>query len=81
MLTGIGSGVVRDALAGEVPFVLRREIYALASLLGALIIIAASHARMLGSTANMVAAAATFALRMLSVWRGWNIPTAKVKES
>lgn len=81
MLTGIGGGVVRDVLAGEVPFVLRREIYALASLLGALIIIAASHARMLGSTTDMVAAAATFALRMLSVWRGWNIPTATVKES
>ena len=77
MLTGIGGGVLRDVLAGEVPFVLRREIYALASLLGAVIILAARHVHILGTTTNMVAAAATFALRMLSVWRGWNIPTAK----
>jgi uncharacterized membrane protein YeiH len=76
MLTGIGGGVLRDVLAGEVPFVLRKEIYALASLLGALIIIAASHARILGNITSLVAAAATFGLRMLSVWRGWNIPTA-----
>jgi uncharacterized membrane protein YeiH len=41
MPTGIGGGVLRDILAGEVPFVLRKEIYALASLVGALIIIAA----------------------------------------
>jgi uncharacterized membrane protein YeiH len=81
MLTGIGGGVVRDVLAGEVPFVLRREIYALASLLGAVIIIAAGHAHVLGTPTNMVAALATFTLRMVSVWRGWNIPTAKVKAS
>ncbi len=81
MLTGIGGGVLRDVLAGEVPFVLRKEIYALASSLGALIVIAANGVHMLGTTANILAAVATFGLRMLSVWRGWNIPTAKVKES
>ena len=80
MLTGIGGGVLRDVLAGEVPFVLRKEIYALASLLGALIIIAASRAHMLGTSTNIVAAIATFAFRMVSVWRGWNIPTARVRE-
>ncbi|MGC2332776.1 MAG: trimeric intracellular cation channel family protein [Candidatus Acidiferrales bacterium] len=80
MLTGIGGGVLRDLLAGEVPFVLRKEIYALASLLGALIIIAVSRAHIAGTTTNMVAALATFVFRMVSVWRGWNIPRATVKE-
>jgi uncharacterized membrane protein YeiH len=79
MLTGIGGGVLRDVLAGEVPLVLRKEIYALASLLGALSIIAASGAHMLGTTANILAMVATFGLRMPSVWRGWNIPTVKVE--
>jgi uncharacterized membrane protein YeiH len=81
MLTGIGGGVLRDVLAGEVPFVLRKEIYALASLLGALIVIAANHTHLLGTTTNVVAALATFAFRMVSVRRGWNIPTAKVSET
>jgi uncharacterized membrane protein YeiH len=79
-VTGIGGGALPDILAGEVPFVLRKEIYALASLLGALIIIAASHVHMLGTTTDMVAAVATFAFRIVSVWRGWNIPTARVRE-
>ena len=38
MLTGIGGGALRDVLAAEVPLVLRSEIYAVASLLGAIII-------------------------------------------
>jgi uncharacterized membrane protein YeiH len=79
MLTGIGGGALRDVLAGQVPLVLCKEIYALASLLGALIIITASRVHMLGTTASMMAAVATFAFRIVSVWRGWNIPTARVK--
>jgi uncharacterized membrane protein YeiH len=76
MLTGIGGGALRDVLAGEVPFVLRREIYALASLLGALIIITGARLHLLGTPVNMFAVVATFALRTVSVWQGWNIPTA-----
>jgi uncharacterized membrane protein YeiH len=80
MLTGIGGGALGDVLAGEVPFVLRKEIYALASLLAGLIIIAAGEARVLETTTNIVAAVATFAFRMVSVRRGWNIPTARVRQ-
>lgn len=35
MLSGGGGGMVRDVLAGEIPLILRREIYATASILGA----------------------------------------------
>ena len=35
MLTGIGGGLARDILTGEIPVVLRQEVYALAALLGA----------------------------------------------
>ena len=43
MITGIGGGLLRDLLTGEIPLVLRREIYAVASLIGA-IIVAVGHA-------------------------------------
>jgi uncharacterized membrane protein YeiH len=76
MLTGIGGGVLRDILAAEVPLVLRSEIYAVASLLGAIIITLANQAQILGTPAEIIAAAATFILRMVSVWRGWKIPIA-----
>jgi uncharacterized membrane protein YeiH len=76
MLTGIGGGVLRDILAAEVPLVLRSEIYAVASLLGAIIITLANQAQILGTPAEVLAAAATFVLRIVSVWRGWKIPIA-----
>jgi uncharacterized membrane protein YeiH len=37
--TGILGGIIRDTLSGQIPFVLRKEIYATASLLGAIIFI------------------------------------------
>src|SRR6266702_3778556 len=71
MLTGIGGGALRDILAAEVPLVLRSEIYAVASLIGAIIIALANQVQILGPPAEILAAATTLALRMVSVWRGW----------
>ncbi len=76
MLTGIGGGALRDILAAEVPLVLRSEIYAVASLIGAIIIALANQVQILGPPAEILAAATTLALRMVSVWRGWKIPIA-----
>jgi len=76
MLTGIGGGALRDILAAEVPLVLRSEIYAVASLLGAIIVVLANQAQALKPSTEIIAAIATFVLRMVSVWRGWKIPIA-----
>ena len=76
MLTGVGGGVLRDVLAQEVPMVLRGEIYALASLLGASIVIVGHDLGLSVIPLDVVAAAATFTLRMVSLWRGWNLPIA-----
>jgi len=77
MLTGIGGGALRDILAAEVPLVLRSEVYAVASLLGAIIITLANQTGSLGPATEIVAALAIFVLRMVSVWRGWRIPIAR----
>ena len=79
MVTGVGGGVLRDVLAAEVPLILRSEIYAVASLLGAIIIIAASQIGFSGVPVEIVAALATFTLRMISFRRGWRIPIAMPK--
>ena len=39
MLTGIGGGMVRDLLVAEVPTVLRTELYAVAALAGATVVV------------------------------------------
>lgn len=77
MVTGIGGGLLRDLLTGEIPVVLRSEIYAVASLAGA---IAVALGRRLGApTLAMLlgAAALTFAIRVTAMLRGWSAPIAK----
>ena len=76
MLTGVGGGVLRDVMAAEVPLIFRSEIYAVASLLGAVIIIIATQIGFSGLPSEVIAAIATFSLRMVSFRRGWRIPIA-----
>ena len=42
-ITAVGGGILRDVLAGQVPEVLRRELYAVPALLGALIVVVAER--------------------------------------
>lgn len=37
VLTGTGGGVIRDVFAREIPFVFRKEVYAVASIIGAVV--------------------------------------------
>ena len=81
MLTGVGGGVLRDVLAAEVPLIFRSEIYAVASMLGAIIIVVAAQLALSGIPAESIAALATFSLRTFSIRRGWKIPVARLKEN
>jgi uncharacterized membrane protein YeiH len=42
MMTGIGGGMVRDLLIAEIPIVLRTDLYAVAALAGAAVVVAGS---------------------------------------
>ena len=74
MITGIGGGLARDLLIGEIPVVLQREIYAVASLLGAAVVVILS---LVGeaSVLNMVAAGAlVLVVRLTALYRRWSAP-------
>ena len=75
-LTAVGGGVIRDVLVSEVPVVLRSELYAVAALAGASVLVIA-RAMALPSEAGIIAGAALcFALRLISLNRGWRLPSA-----
>ena len=77
MMTAIGGGMVADILLANVPMVLRKEIYAVAALLGATVV-ALGHALGLPSVpVSALGAALAFGLRLVSIYRGWRLPTAK----
>ncbi|MDY8108982.1 trimeric intracellular cation channel family protein [Fulvimarina sp. 2208YS6-2-32] len=76
VLTAVGGGVVRDLLVTEIPRVLREEVYALAALIGAGIVVLGEHFSIPDALTVTVAIAVTFAVRVLSVWRNWQAPRA-----
>ena len=56
MLTGIGGGMTRDVLLAEIPTVLRADLYAVAALAGATVVVIGAALR-LPSTAATIAGA------------------------
>lgn len=76
VLTGIGGGIMRDLLVQEIPTVLHREIYAVAGLAGALVVVIGAYWRLQPLVVATVAAALCFGLRLISIRRHWQIPIA-----
>jgi uncharacterized membrane protein YeiH len=76
VLTGIGGGVARDLLVAQVPHVLRRELYAVAALLGSTIVIVGDQLELPAEPVAVAGAVACFALRWLAILRGWRLPVS-----
>jgi uncharacterized membrane protein YeiH len=76
MLTGIGGGMARDVLLAEIPTVLRSDLYAVAALLGAAIVVIANMLQLSPGVAALVGAGLCFGLRVLAIRHGWQLPVA-----
>lgn len=75
VLTGVGGGVLRDIMAGQTPYILRKHVYACASLAGALCYVFADD--LLGTDASLVISACLVVLiRLLATRYCWNLPRA-----
>jgi uncharacterized membrane protein YeiH len=77
MLTGIGGGMVRDVLVREIPTVLRTELYAIAALIGAAVVVSGSMLHLSSSGAAAVGAVLCFGLRFMAIRYGWQLPIAR----
>lgn len=73
LITGVGGGVLRDTLAGDIPYIFVKHIYALASLTGAALCTALWNF-VGGSAAAGIGAAAVLVIRCLSAYYKWNLP-------
>lgn len=74
-LTAIGGGVARDVLLARVSIVLQKEIYASAAILGAGWAVLGESLGWSALYAMWLPIVATCALRILSLRRGWHLPT------
>jgi uncharacterized membrane protein YeiH len=80
MLTGIGGGMVRDVLAAEVPSVLRGDVYAVAALAGASVVVVGRLMHLPSAVATIVGAILCFGLRLMAIRRDWQLPVARRNE-
>jgi uncharacterized membrane protein YeiH len=77
MLTGIGGGVARDVLLAQVPTVLRAELYAVAALAGATVVVG-GHLLDLPIVLTAVGGGLVcFALRVQAIRKNWGLPVAR----
>jgi len=78
MITGIGGGLLRDLLTAQIPTVLHREVYALASLLGAVAVVVLFRAGVAQFWPLFGAALLVFGVRLIALLRRWTPPAARL---
>jgi uncharacterized membrane protein YeiH len=76
MLTGIGGGMLRDVLVSDIPAVLHSDLYAVAALAGAIVVVVGHALNAPAAPSAVAGAACCFGLRLVALWRGWRLPTA-----
>jgi uncharacterized membrane protein YeiH len=77
MLTGIGGGMTRDVLLAEIPTVLRADLYAVAALAGAAVVVIGAALRFSSTAVTIAGAALCFGLRLMAIHYGWHLPIAR----
>jgi uncharacterized membrane protein YeiH len=73
-VTGVGGGTIRDILLNRVPGVLQTDVYAAAALAGALVVVLGLRVKAPRWLVMTSGALVCFLLRMIAVWRHWNLP-------
>lgn len=74
VFSAVGGGILRDLLLGKVPMVLRKEVYASAALVGALIVAGFHFAEWSANLGAWVGLLVCFTVRFLAMKRRWNLP-------
>jgi uncharacterized membrane protein YeiH len=74
MLTGIGGGIARDVLLAQIPSVLRSDLYAVAALAGASVVVLGDRFSVSPVITVLVGATLCFVLRVMAIQRGWHLP-------
>lgn len=79
VITGIGGGIVRDVLVDKIPYVLKKHIYALASIAGSLVyyLLRISDNKTAGL---LVAIPLMIIIRLLAAKYHWKLPRIKIDE-
>lgn len=81
LLTGVGGGLLRDVMSRSVPFVLRKRVYAVASILGATVYYLLDRAGAGDALSIFSGVALVCLIRILATIFEWDLPVATPPES
>ena len=81
MLTAVGGGLIRDIILRDIPFILRKRVYALATLIGAslyylLVAVLFPDNKVIEIVSQLVCITLVFVIRVLATKLKWNLPKA-----
>lgn len=76
VITGVGGGILRDIMAGQTPYILKKHIYACASLAGAVCAVLLRHWQVDTNLATVISAILVVVIRLMARHYEWNLPTA-----
>jgi len=76
MLTGIGGGLARDLLTGDIPVVLQRDIYAVVALGGAVAVTVLERTGVANPLLVALVAVLMTVIRLIALRRRWSAPVA-----
>jgi uncharacterized membrane protein YeiH len=80
MTTGIGGGVLRDMMSRHTPYVLKKRIYAVASIIGALVYWLMCHFGVLLGVAQITAMLLIVLIRVCATVFHWNLPRIRLDD-
>lgn len=75
--TAVAGGVIRDVLVNEVPLLLHRDLYAVPALLGSTTVVIGDAASLPENLGLVVGTVLATGIRLLALWRNWNLPLAR----
>ncbi len=75
VLTGIGGGILRDMLAAQMPLIMRKRVYGIAAIVGAVVYCGLLRMPVDAVTASVACMVVTCLIRFLAIHYRWNLPS------
>lgn len=79
-ITGAAGGVLRDILINEVPLIFRKDIYAVACILGGIIYVICYMLDLPAEISALFSGLSVITIRLLAVKYHWQLPILKGEE-
>ena len=85
MMTAVGGGMIRDLILRDIPFILRKRVYALATLIGAslyylLAVVIFPEDKLMEIISQVFCITLVVVIRILATKLKWNLPKAIIFE-